>query len=139
MMRVWRIMPQNGDKLKKSEVLWLADNNYTAYRMYDRPAPAETEVSTIIEAEIERIRQGLMHEHGVNIYDAPDQELVRTWIGDWKVTDGFYKELEALRRIYSINQIVSILWQAQTSGEVTLRVAINKSEFEVVFGYRQMV
>lgn len=128
------------NKLKASHVLWLGENNITEYRARNQPAPAELEVSAIAEAEIERVQRRFMHDYGVNIYDAPDQELVQRWLPEQVPTNSFYEALDELMRIYNINQIVSILEHLLTPGVVTLRTTIvSESSYSVTFVYRQML
>lgn len=127
------------NKLQASHVRWLANNNIVKYRSNGQAAPAEIEISKIAEDELEHIQRRFMHEHGINIYDAPDQDLVRQWLEVQMPTDKFYGDLEELKKIFNINQIVSILKHIQTSGVITLRTTIvSKSKYSVAFVYRHM-
>jgi hypothetical protein len=128
------------NKLEIGHVMWLANNNEQEYRgheMHPRPAPAEIEVSEIVQTELVRIAKQFMYEHGMNIDDAPDQELAKRWLEDLVPSGEFYMALKKLEMIFNINQIVSILSDVQTQGVVVLRTNIeNESEYSVSFVFR---
>lgn len=128
------------NKLEIGHVMWLANNNEQEYRgheMHPRPAPAEIEVSEIVQTELVRIAKQFMYEHGMNIDDAPDQELAKRWLEDLAPSGEFYMALKKLEMIFNINQIVSILSDVQTQGVVVLRTNIeNESEYSVSFVFR---
>lgn len=127
------------NKLRASHVRWLADNNIVKYRSNHQTAPAEIEVSKIAENELERIQRRFMSEFGINIYDAPDQDLVRQWMEQQAPTQEFYAELEELKKVFNVNQIVSILKHLQTSGVIVFRTKIvSESKYSVAIAYRRM-
>lgn len=121
-------------------VMWLANNNeqeYRGHQLHPRPAPAEVEVSEIVQAELVRILKRFMYERGMNIDDAPDQRVAKQWLESQAPTEEFYSALKKLEMIFNINQIVSILSDVQTQGVVTFRTNIeNESEYSVSFIYR---
>lgn len=121
-------------------VMWLANNNeqeYRGHQLHPRPAPAEVEVSEIVQAELVRILKRFMYERGMNIDDAPDQRVAKRWLESQAPTEEFYSALKKLEMIFNINQIVSILSDVQTQGVVTFRTNIeNESEYSVSFIYR---
>lgn len=129
---------ENG-KLEIGHVMWLANNNEQEYRSRGLPAPAEVEVSAIVEEELDRIRRRFMYELGMNLDDAPDPYVVRDWVGEQKPTEGFYDALKKLEMIFNINQIVSILSDVQTPGVVQLHTEIeDELKYSVSIVYRSI-
>lgn len=133
-------MCNENNKLEMGHVMWLANNNeqeYRGHQLHPRPAPAEVEVSEIVQAELVRILKRFMYERGMNIDDAPDQRVAKRWLESQAPTEEFYSALKKLEMIFNINQIVSILSDVQTQGVVTFRTNIeNESEYSVSFIYR---
>ncbi|MNL31290.1 hypothetical protein D3C87_1530700 [compost metagenome] len=130
------------NKLEIGHVIWLANNNEQEYRgheVHPRPAPAEVEVSEIVQAELVRILKRFMYEHGMNIDDAPDQRLAKRWLEEQVPSDEFYAALKKLEMIFNINQIVSILSDVQTQGVVVFHTNIeNESEYSVSLAFRSI-
>ena len=127
------------NKLEVGHVIWLTNNNEQEYRSRGLPAPAEVEVSAIVEEELDRLRRRFMYEHGMNLDDAPDQYLTREWVGHQMPTDGFFEALRKLEMIFNINQIVSILSDVQTPGVVQFQTEIeNESKYSVSIVYRSI-
>jgi hypothetical protein len=119
--------------------MWLANNNEQEYRNRGLPAPAEVEVSAVVEDELDRLRRRFMYERGMNLDDAPDQYVVRDWLEQQEPTEGFRDALKKLEMIFNINQIVSILSDVQTPGVVQLRTEIeNDSNYSVSIVYRSI-
>jgi hypothetical protein len=127
------------NKLELGHVMWLVNNNEQEYRSKELPAPAETEVSEIVQAELERIHRRFMYERGINMADVPDQYVAKQWLEDQEPTEGFYEALKKLEMIFNINQIVSILSYVQTPGLVQFHTDIeSESQYSVSIVYRSV-
>ena len=127
------------NKLEAGHVMWLANNNEQEYRSKELPAPAEAEVSEIVQAELERIHRRFMYERGMNMADVPDQHVAKQWLEDQEPTEGFYEALKKLELIFNINQIVSILSDVQTPGLVQFHTNIeSESQYSVSSVYRSV-
>ena len=135
-------MRDENNRLEIGHVMWLANNNEQEYRMHKthpRPAPAEVEVSEIVEAELDRLKRRFMFELGMSIDDAADQVVAKQWIESQVPTEGFYDALRKLEMVFNINQIVSILSDVQTQGIVLLRTNIDsETQYTVSFAYRSI-
>lgn len=109
------------------------------HKTHPRPAPAEVEVSEIVEAELDRLKRRFMFELGMSIDDAVDQVVAKQWIESQVPTEGFYDALRKLEMVFNINQIVSILSDVQTPGIVLLRTNIDsETQYTVSFAYRSI-
>lgn len=137
--RVKLMSCNQNSKLEIGHVMWLANNNEQEYRARGLPAPAEVEVSKIVEDELERLRRRFMYERGINLDHAPDPYQVRDWVGQQEPTEGFREALKKLEMIFNINQIVSILSDVQTPGAIQLETKItSESEYSVSVVYRSV-
>jgi hypothetical protein len=109
------------------------DNNIHNYRNKGLPAPAEPEVSDILNLEINRLRTLYAHVHDENFDDAHDDQRASVWIESQAPSEALYASLRELEKVYDIHQIVSILIAVVPLNHIGLRVVSVKQKLVLQF------